>query len=169
MALAQTQPHIDAADERGHQEAEAEWKKYMGCIDKAGSAFHFFHDVKRKEFSQQLTSTCTFCNLHVTSTGATRLVQHLVKCITAPKEVKKAFEELESRKAVKRKIKEQQLESALQEEELKKQKVVNNLVQQGIKQSVKVACAQQADRAIANFFYANALPFQAASSEVDSY
>ncbi|KAL1527711.1 hypothetical protein AB1Y20_009096 [Prymnesium parvum] len=48
----------------------------------------FYKEVVHKDRGAQLSGLCMFCNKKVTSTGATRLVDHLIDCVHAVKEIK---------------------------------------------------------------------------------
>lgn len=113
-----------------------------------------------------------YCNSLITSTGTSRLVDHLVNCRLAPSIVTKIFKELREASASKRKAKEEHNELLAEEAEqrmilAKQQKL--ELKQLGIRTSLKTAEAEVADRAIANFFYANGIAFNIADPRVDSY
>mmetsp|Transcript_15687 Transcript_15687/g.27266 ORF Transcript_15687/g.27266 Transcript_15687/m.27266 type:complete len:207 (+) Transcript_15687:3-623(+) len=120
---------------------------------------------------EQLTAKCMYCSVLVTSTGATRLLDHLVKCSLCPSEVRERFAAL--RNITHSKRKEKQESEALMKEEAERQlcqaKVQKVLVQPGIRGSLKTAEAVNADEAIARFFYVNGISFAAADTAVDSY
>ncbi|KAL1512287.1 hypothetical protein AB1Y20_005549 [Prymnesium parvum] len=155
-----------------------EWKKYVDSITKPACALHFFEEIIRKDCSQQIKGACVFCKFSVISTGSSRLMVHLMKCPVAPKGVKDSFKLVEERASLKRKTKAEQILSAKEEMEFKAstKRITNagspqpQLSQQTIKLSMRTGCKEAADKAIARFFYSNALPFSAASHhEADSY
>lgn len=120
----------------------------------------------------QLTAKCMFCSKAVTSTGASRLVDHLVGCLLCPKEVKEVGKAMRLMTACKRSAKDAQLkmqqqEAIVQEEMMKVQKVHEQ--QTGIREGFRSAECTLADKAVAQFFYANGISFTAAGdSEVDN-
>jgi hypothetical protein len=62
----------------------------VGSITKAGQALHFCEEiVYAKVGGQQLKAKCVFCRLSLTSTGSTRVVDHMIVCIRAPSQVQK--------------------------------------------------------------------------------
>ncbi|KAL1524396.1 hypothetical protein AB1Y20_019291 [Prymnesium parvum] len=135
-------------------------------------AVMFFENVFKKESTaQQQKGDCIACGLSISSTGSYKFHTHVMACPLMPQVVKKAFtairDKTESQRAAKRQL------EALGEEERqlaadvhdKKQTV---LKQQCIKAGMKSAAVQAADLAISEFFYANAIPFSAASAEPDS-
>ena len=101
-----------------------------------------------------------FCNLVIGSTGATRVVHHLVECVLAPAQIKMQCAALVASTTAKRTSKTEHKmvvaeERDLQVRALKVQKVV--LRQQGIKSGFKSAEATFGDQAIGRFFFANGL------------
>lgn len=144
----------------------------LGSIEKPKSAKEFFTNVQYKKVGGELlTASCMFCKTSVTSTGLTRLKDHLAACVLCPARVKQPFKDLRAQVHAKRKLKEEQ--QALHQEEaadhLRKAKEAKlALVQQGIRGSFKSAEALVADEAIAQWFYANGIPFHAADSAADS-
>ena len=68
----------------------------VGEIRQAKQALMFFDNKASSSVgSQQVKGICTFCQRSVTSTGATRMVDHLSKdCILVPFEVKTGFSHL---------------------------------------------------------------------------
>lgn len=170
-----TQAALDQADSPATADDadEPEWQKHVNNIQKQGCALHFFNVLERKNFSQQLKGQCIFCNQTITSTGAVRLAEHLQdKCAACPTLVRHSFLAVKERKCVKRKFKEEQVTSAREEMALQAEKAATTkeqAKQQGIRVSFKAEAAELADKAIAKFFYANGLPFSAASHEADSY
>eukprot|EP00327_Prymnesium_parvum_P021228 CAMPEP_0113236624 /NCGR_PEP_ID=MMETSP0008_2-20120614/4192_1 /TAXON_ID=97485 /ORGANISM="Prymnesium parvum" /LENGTH=214 /DNA_ID=CAMNT_0000083637 /DNA_START=363 /DNA_END=1003 /DNA_ORIENTATION=- /assembly_acc=CAM_ASM_000153 len=144
----------------------------LGKIDKPKHAKEFFTGATYKRVGgEQLTAKCMYCSVLVTSTGATRLLDHLVKCSLCPSEVRERFAAL--RNITHSKRKEKQESEALMKEEAERQlcqaKVQKVLVQPGIRGSLKTAEAVNADEAIARFFYVNGISFAAADTAVDSY
>ena len=57
--------------------------------------------------SQQRTGHCMFCDIKITSTGATRFLEHLVKCSSVCAEVKARCKKLAQASQGKRKIKDE--------------------------------------------------------------
>lgn len=135
-------------------------------------AAHFFNNVRKKEgTAQQQVGECMCCGAHVVSTGSFKFHSHILGCVVMPALVKKPFHELRNSTASKRQAKheadkmheeEVQIAAAQHQAEQKRWK------QQCIRAGIHSAEVEAADRAIANFFYGNALPFSAAGSEVDS-
>ena len=134
---------------------------------------HFYDDVRGTNPAnvQQIVGVCMGCSAKVPSTGSFKLVTHTLKCAVCPKAVKDAFGKLrdvtESKRSEKRDLQlmcTEQAQLAAKEHEVK-QAV---LKQQCIKAGIKSVQHSAADIAIGNFFYANAIPFSAASSEADS-
>jgi len=115
--------------------------------------------------AQQKKGNCMHCDKSVASTGANKFQNHLTSCFLCPIEVKKAFEAIRSSTekvaVAKRHLaalaqEESQLEAQtheMQQSMLKQQKITVGL------KTVQVAAA---DNAIAEFFFANAIPFNAA-------
>lgn len=131
-----------------------------------------FFEVKYKNIGgSQLEGTCMFCDRVVRSTGATRLIEHLAHCSMCAPPVKCAVEELLGKASQKRKAKleqedQVQKEATLLMEATKRQKA--ELKQQGIRSGFKSAEADMADHTIAQFIYANGLPFSIADTSPDS-
>lgn len=144
-----------------------------GTIDKPGKAIEFFYDKKyRAVGSQQLSAKCFFCHMPVTSTGSTKLLNHLMSCVLTPKTIKDAFISLRSLTESKRKAKAEVISVARDEAQLAVHEhnvQQKKLKQAGIKSGLMSAECAAADMAIAEFFYANGLSFFAASPEADSY
>lgn len=131
----------------------------------------FFENIIRKDGSQQMKGECMMCHVSVASTGAFKFHSHIIKCHLYPIDIKKAFDSRRnsttSKAAGKREL------QALQQEELQLARQAYEeqqakLKQQCIKVSLKSAAVEAADVAIANFFYANGLPFSVASARADS-
>lgn len=134
-------------------------------------AERFFENLQKKEFSQQQTGTCMCCSMAVTSTGSNRLLTHLLSCPLLHAEVKDMFKVVRVHSEGKRKAKQSALVLAAEEQEQAKaayKEKQRKLVQQGMKASLKAAETEIADKLIAQFFYANALPFNTASSDPTS-
>lgn len=134
-------------------------------------AERFFVDIVRKEFSQQLTAKCMCCKLTLSSTGATRLAIHLSECPLLPTEAKSLFEALRRRSDSKRKAKQDAVHLAQQERQAAIDEHMNKLQklrQRGIKSAFALSASAEADRLIAKFLYANALPFTVADSDPSS-
>jgi hypothetical protein len=120
---------------------------------------------------QQMKGICMCCSTPLSSTGSNRFVEHLAKCPLCPRLVRDEFvklcEKVEGKRAEKRDAALMAAEEAqLAKQEHEQRQVV--LKQQCIKAGIKGAEVAAADLAIANFFYANAIPFSAASTETDS-
>lgn len=116
---------------------------------------------------------CLFCRQQVTSTGASRLVDHLaMKCSFAPMEVKQGFSEVLQTREKKTATKQEGIRVNEQESENTKRQCiahVQELKQVTLEQSTGIASTIIADQAIANFFYASGISFAAASSHHNSY
>ena len=137
-----------------------------GGLSKPKQALEFVKNVTYKSVGgQQLTCNCMFCNVSISSTGATRVVDHLLKCQLCPPDIRTPCEAMRDTTAGKRKDKQEAVVVAGEEREralqaVKLQKVA--LRQQGIKAGFKSAEATVADNAIAKFFYAHGINFGAA-------
>ena len=134
----------------------------------------FVKNVQFKEGKgpQQLTCSCMFCNMRVVSTGATRVVDHLLACPLCPDRVKGPVRTLREGTQKKRKVKEEhskmirvEADQALQEAKLLRAEKR----QQSLGASFNAAQNDVADAAIARFFYSNGLSFSAADSKPGSY
>ena len=67
---------------------------------------------------QQLVCSCMFCNRSITSTGASRVVEHFADgCVLCAKEVKEACQRLRSNTLSKRKAKEEHKALVVKEQE----------------------------------------------------
>lgn len=148
-----------------------------GPITQPKQALEFFTSKAwAKVGGQQLTGNCIFCHKSVTSSGAQRLVEHIAtKCHRAPKAIKSGFRDVQATKEKKRADK-RNLEAVIMEEravvarsQLEAARAKVALQQTSMKTSLQVAQTNVADQAIAQFFYANGLPFSCASTEADSY
>ena len=146
-----------------------------GILDKQPSikskdAEAFFKDLKRNEDNKhQMKGECMACGKSVSSTASHRLVQHLIKCPLLPAEVKSDFKRIKQ-DAHNKSCGKRQAEMVAEEEAevwwaKKHQAAQAVLKQQGIKTSMMGAEAAWADKCIADFFYANAIPFSVASCE----
>ena len=135
-------------------------------------AVNFYINVEKKEGSQQVKVTCAACGKSITSTGSSRLVDHIAKtCPLMPKEVVKAFMQLKKESTNKACGKRAAEVLAMEESEIFAKRYdaeQASLKQTGIKSSMGGPAAAWADKCIAEFFYANAIPFGAASSEAGS-
>ena len=76
-------------------------------IRRPKDALLFVNGLVFKEGTQQLTCNCMFCNTRITSTGAARVVDHLIACILSPKAVQQSFSDMRSVTSKKRKVKEE--------------------------------------------------------------
>lgn len=140
-----------------------------GPVEKPRDVTRFFEDVLKKETSAQMTVTCMFCRKSFTSTGASRLVDHLIECFVCVKEVKDVCVNMRKKTASKRTAKEAQLSilqinSEVHEEVVKAQKTKER--QQGIRAGFQETECALADTAVAEFFYANGIPFHVAGNDV---
>lgn len=142
-------------------------------LDKPKHVSQFFTNIEYKSVgSQQLHGACMFCNRIVHSTGAARLLDHLLECPICVPEVQVQCKALRDKANGKRKQKAEEsalvvCEAEQQVELIKAQK--KEFRQQSIRSGFRSAESEVADRAIAEFFYANALPFSIADTSVDSY
>ena len=129
----------------------------------------FLVDVQRKdENKQQLKGRCMACGKVITSTGSNRVVQHIVKCALVPMEISKAYKKLKERSDSTALGKRQAEVNAGEEAEVwaKKRAAAQAVFKQtGIKASLQGTEQAWADKCIAEFFYANAIPFNVASNE----
>ena len=120
---------------------------------------------------QQMKGSCMCCGLNVFSTGSFKFAEHLMKCALCPREVRNAFlalsEKTEGKRAEKRDIELMATEEAQLAAQDHAQRQAQ-LKQQCIKAGIKNMQVDTTDLAIANFFYANAIPFSVASAEPDS-
>lgn len=141
-------------------------------IKKPKDVIQFFSGITYKATGgQQLAGKCWFCTRTIQSTGAARLVDHLLQCALCIPEVKEACRTLREETSSKRKAKAEELGMVDREVEqqlaiAKAQKM--ELKQQGLRSSFKAAEVDIADHAIADFFYANGISFSAADTAVDS-
>ena len=141
-----------------------------GLLDKKPSivskdAEAYFTDLKRGDNKQQLKGNCMACRKAVTSTASHRLVLHLLKCPLIPAEVQHDFQRIKQESHSKSCGKRQAEKAAEEEAEVwakKHQAKQAVLKQTGIKATMLGANAAWADKCIADFFYANAIPFSAA-------
>ena len=173
---------LAAAAEVQRHDVQAMHEKLRGIfatLTTAGSALakkhavHFYDNVVHTNpaNNQQMHGNCMCCSRLVPSTGSFKFVEHLTKCALCPREVKDAFlklcEKTDAKRSEKRDCMVMNTEEAqLAAQEHERRQVV--LKQQCIKAGIKQSEVAAADLAIANFFYANAIPFSAASPEDDS-
>jgi hypothetical protein len=142
-----------------------------GPITKPKQATLFFHNVSStKASSQNVRGDCVFCGETRASSGATRFIEHLLICNLAPRNIKQGFRALTEKKCEKQA--EKRMRETLRAEENELDAQAHNLEQeskrqQGIKAGLKTAAHNAADIAIANWFYANAIPFAVAGSTAD--
>ena len=135
-------------------------------------AVEFFDDVARKDDNkQQMKGRCKACGKAVSSTASVRFIDHISKCASMPNEIQRAFQRLRadagSKAASKRHadaLSQQDAEVWAKRHAAQQQQQLD-LKQPGIKASLQGAEAAWADKCIAEFFYANAIPFSIASSE----
>ena len=132
-------------------------------------AVNFFSNVERKPNNpQQQKGHCMACGKAVTSTGSNRLVAHLTQCPLVPTDVCKEFQNLRDASYSKAAGKRQAERLASEEAEMCVKKLAKEhagLKQTGIKASMLGAEMAYADRCIAEFFYANAIPFSVANTD----
>ena len=135
-------------------------------VDRPNHVLSFFNKMQLKApGSQQRTGHCMFCDIKITSTGATRFLEHLVKCSSVCAEVKARCKKLAQTSQGKRKIKDEVASVTEDEVAMKLAKVKHEkdaLKQMGIKSGFRAAEAEVADQAVANFFYGHGISFNAA-------
>lgn len=132
----------------------------------------FYVNVEKKDgTAQQQRGSCMACTTNVVSTGAYRFHSHLLVCPLMPASVKKAFKDLrdstESKRAAKREreaVIDTEIQLAAQEQKARNQLLKQQCIRAGFKECSIAA----ADKAIAKFFYGNAIPFNAASQQSNS-
>jgi len=128
----------------------------------------FFTVVERKKDNQQqLKVACLACKKVLMSTGSNRMVGHIVKCDEMPKVIKNGFKALQERSKSMTLGKRQAATLAAEEAEIWAKKHASSqslLKQSGIKASLQEAERAWADKCIAEFFYANAIPFGVAGT-----
>ena len=86
--LAAAQARVDALDLILDEKLET---LGQAGIVRPKDALLFVKDLQFKAGSksvQQLTCKCMFCSMHISSTGATRVVDHLTACALCPQPVK---------------------------------------------------------------------------------
>ena len=126
-------------------------------ITRPKDALRFTNNLEKKS-GAQLVCHCMFCNTLVCSTGASRVLDHMLGCMLCPARVKQPLQALRAETTGKRKAKEEQQMFIKHEaaEELKKNKLAKALQrQQSLGQSFGAAESDLADHAIAKFFTAN--------------
>lgn len=145
----------------------------METINKPKAVMKFYTDIQYKNVGgQHVTAVCMFCQLKLTSTGSTRLLQHMCSCALCPTRLMESFKLLQQNTVEKRKAKIDHMAVVAEENErtMNAMKVQKTLArQQGYKDSFKASEAQAADIAIGKFFYAQGISFNVASPEQDSY
>ena len=122
-------------------------------ITRPRDALRFTNNLEYKS-GAQLLCYCMFCNTRVVSTGASRVLDHLLGCLLCPARVKQPLKALRAETTGKRKAKEGQQMLIAHEaaEELKKNKLAKALQrQQSLGQSFGAAESDVADHAIAKF------------------
>jgi len=131
----------------------------------------FFSNVEKVSATnaQQMKGICFNCKTPVSSTGASRFASHLSRCALVPADIRNAFKTLQLEAAKRRSAKRDALVLAAEEPELAAR---DHIVQQAaLKQFVRAGlCSAEAaaDKAIAEFMYANGISFSVASSEATS-
>ena len=135
----------------------------------AMDAKEFFRIVEHKEDNKhQRRGACKACGKELCSTASSRFVAHIIKCPLIPFEVTQAFKALKKISDDKASGKR---EAGLRAEEevaqfAKKHAAEQSVLKQsGIKACLVGAEKAWADRCIAEFFYANAIPFSVANSD----
>ena len=131
-------------------------------------AVQFYDGVVRKpDNKQQIKGNCMACGKSVSSTASTRMLEHLVKCPLVPTEITRAFKKLQQVSGNKGEGKRVAENIAFEEaEKFAKKHAAEQAVmkQTGIKASLQGAENAWADKCIAEFFYANAIPFSVADT-----
>ncbi|KAL3895711.1 MAG: hypothetical protein SGPRY_013447 [Prymnesium sp.] len=127
---ANSQRQLELASRQARADAILETLGPKG-LAKPRDTLHFFTDVKFKKVSgQQLEAKCMFCKLGpMSSTGATRLVDHLVGCLLCPPSITEAVNKMRTKTQSKRKEREE-MTSIVQEESalaLQLEKVRNHI------------------------------------------
>ena len=134
----------------------------------AKDAIQFFENIERKPSNrQQLKGLCMACGKSVSSTASTRLLIHIVKCPLMPADIKKGFKSLQQLAGDKSEGK--RVAECMAAEDAakfgKKHAAERDVLRQaGIKASLQGAENAWADKCIAEFFYANAIPFSVADT-----
>ena len=100
-------------------------------ITRPKDALRFTNNLEYKS-GAQLLCYCMFCNTRVFSTGASRVLDHLLGCVLCPARVKQPLQALRAETTGKRKAKEEQQMFIEHEaaEELKKNKLAKALQRQ---------------------------------------
>jgi hypothetical protein len=149
-----------------HARAVAKLATLAGTELKPKHAALFFESVEKKEgTAQQQKGTCMACDTPVVSTGSFKFHSHILSCPLMALRVKKAFkvlrDESSAKTAGKREaqlLQKEEAQIAAQQHNAEQAKLKQMCIRAGIHNSEVDA----ADKAIANFFYANAIPFSAA-------
>ena len=135
----------------------------------AKDAIQFFENIERKPSNrQQLKGLCMACGKSVSSTASTRLLIHIVKCPLMPADIKKGFKSLQQLAGDKSEGKRVAECMAAEDAAIfgKKHAAERDVLRQaGIKASLQGAENAWADKCIAEFFYANAIPFSVADAD----
>jgi hypothetical protein len=127
----------------------------------------------KKVGGQQLECLCMFCSKKISSTGATRLVDHFVReCVLVLRCVKEPFVKMRQQTETARAAKQEhtavvQADKDVAMRLVKAQKT--EMRQTSVREGFRSAEATVADRAIAKFFYTSAISFGSADSAPDSY
>jgi len=135
------------------------------------AALYFENVVKKESTAQQQSGKCMACDATVVSTGAFKFQTHIINCVLMPAVVKRGFQQL--RVATEGKARGKREAALVQQEEVQIAAIQHDAEQKQLKQlciraGVHEAETDAADKAIANFFYANAIPFSVATSEPGS-
>jgi hypothetical protein len=132
------------------------------------AAAFFENAVKKEGTAQQLSGSCMACYMLVSSTGAFKFQSHIISCVLMPAAVKKVVKQLREGTEGKREGKRQVAVVQAEEANIAAQQHAADqlrLKQQCIRAGLHTAEVDAADKAIANFFYGNALAFSAASPQ----
>ena len=151
--LAQAQQRVDTMhleiDERLEQLGEA-------GITRPRDVLLLVKELKNKEGKgMQLSGACMFCNASITSTGATRFVDHILDCPLVPARIRQPVRLLRDGTVKRRKLKEEQKNNTRleAEEALIEAKLLRAAQrQQSLGESWGKAENDIADAAIARFF-----------------
>ena len=129
----------------------------------------FFNDVTRsKQNKYQSRGTCMACGKAVASMSSARYLGHLLRCPLLPAEIRKAFKSLKQVADDKASCKrEAEVHAGEEAAHFAKKHAAEQTVlkQTGIKVGLLGAEKAWADKCIAEFFYANAIPFNSATSD----
>ena len=154
LALNQLQGAAPNATETRLVPIYAECRNKLAALGEAGivkpkDVLQFTRDLTKKS-GQQIECLCMFCpEKKITSTGATRVVDHYVLCPLCPKEIKEACQALRAGTSGKRKDTEETAVMAMEERDAELQQIKAQKLEQqqgGIKAgfaNAEVACADK--------------------------